>query len=330
GGVKTFDACARENFKLKVAVLSTISDFLGYANLSGWSTKEEYAFPVSAYDKTSKWLDHGRKWCYMGHRRWLEHDHCWRRDIRTLPDHVSIVLIELCDLFRRICLKDLDENDLQFLESRVAVTLCKLEQIFPPLFFTVMVHLVIHLVREGLMYSQVICQQQSLSRRLIRNDDDDNKNKIESYNFLCPGRPLGQHFHSKLPSHKRKKSAAYEIDEKSLAQAHHYVLFNVDSIIQFRDVHDNHPNKSDASHHHTSVLSVKESTIQKSALKKSGGSRHHTSGDKSGVHDIPINISNVNHHHTSGNKSAICDTLNKSGVHDIPINIRKIYFTNLK
>lgn len=28
----------------------------------------------------------------------------------TLPDHVSIVLIELCDFFRRICLKDLAEN----------------------------------------------------------------------------------------------------------------------------------------------------------------------------------------------------------------------------
>nr|GFA16112.1 hypothetical protein [Tanacetum cinerariifolium] len=78
----------------------------------------------------------------------------------------------------------------------------------------------------------------------------------------------------------------------------------------------NHPNKSDASHHHTSVLPVKESTIQKSALKKSGGNRHHTSvstGDKSGVHDIPINISDVNHHHTSGNKSAVHDIVNKSG-----------------
>lgn len=81
-GIETFDACAKENFQLMVAVLSTISDFPGYANLLGWSTKGEYACPVCAYDKTSKWLDHGRKWCYMGHRRWLEHDHCWRRDIR--------------------------------------------------------------------------------------------------------------------------------------------------------------------------------------------------------------------------------------------------------
>ena len=30
----------------------------------------------------------------------------------TLPDHVSKVVIELCDFFRRICLKDLTEYDL--------------------------------------------------------------------------------------------------------------------------------------------------------------------------------------------------------------------------
>ena len=66
----------------------------------------------------------------------------------TLPNQVSIVLIEQGDFFRHICLKDLTEDDLKFLESRVDVTLCKLEEIFPPSIFTGMVHLVIHLVRE--------------------------------------------------------------------------------------------------------------------------------------------------------------------------------------
>ncbi|GJR11106.1 hypothetical protein Tco_0793758 [Tanacetum coccineum] len=63
------------------------------------------------------------------------------------------------------------------------------------------------------------------------------------------------------------------------------------------------------------VLPVKESTVQKSALKKPGGIRHHTSvstGDKSCVHDITINKSGVDHH-TLGNKSAVHDTLSKSG-----------------
>ena len=35
------------------------------------------------------------------------------------------------------------------LEADIAVTLCELEKIFPPSFFTVMVHLVIHLAAEA-------------------------------------------------------------------------------------------------------------------------------------------------------------------------------------
>ncbi|GKA01865.1 putative reverse transcriptase domain-containing protein [Tanacetum coccineum] len=38
----------------------------------------------------------------------------------TLPDHVSTVLIDLCDFFRRICLKDLKENDLYVGQPAVA------------------------------------------------------------------------------------------------------------------------------------------------------------------------------------------------------------------
>ncbi|GJX12931.1 reverse transcriptase domain-containing protein [Tanacetum coccineum] len=42
-GVETFDVATSEMFRLKAAVHTTISDFPGYANLSGWSTKGEYA-----------------------------------------------------------------------------------------------------------------------------------------------------------------------------------------------------------------------------------------------------------------------------------------------
>jgi len=68
---------------MKAAIISTISDFPGYANLSGWSTKGELACPVCGFGTESKWLTHGRKWCYMCHRRWLPSDHHWRSDIRS-------------------------------------------------------------------------------------------------------------------------------------------------------------------------------------------------------------------------------------------------------
>ncbi|KAH7833133.1 hypothetical protein Vadar_003384 [Vaccinium darrowii] len=39
-------------------------------------------------------------------------------------------------------------SDLDKLEENIAIVLCKLEKIFPPAFFDVMVHLAIHLPRE--------------------------------------------------------------------------------------------------------------------------------------------------------------------------------------
>ncbi|GKD86285.1 transposon, En/Spm-like protein, partial [Tanacetum coccineum] len=89
-GVETFDVATNEMFCLKAAVHSTIFDFPGYANLSRWSTKGEYACPVCAFDKSSNWIEHGRKWCYMGHRRWLQHDHCWHKDTKSFDEDENL------------------------------------------------------------------------------------------------------------------------------------------------------------------------------------------------------------------------------------------------
>nr|GEV03403.1 hypothetical protein [Tanacetum cinerariifolium] len=66
----------------------------------------------------------------------------------NIPDHVTSTILDLCNFFRIICYKDLNEFDLKFLKSHIAITLCKLEKMFPLSFFIVMEHLVIHLVKE--------------------------------------------------------------------------------------------------------------------------------------------------------------------------------------
>ena len=66
----------------------------------------------------------------------------------SLPSHVTSHLIKLACFFREICFKTLTVSDIVTLEADIAVTLCELEKIFPPSFFTVMVHLVIHLATE--------------------------------------------------------------------------------------------------------------------------------------------------------------------------------------
>ncbi|XP_039138748.1 uncharacterized protein LOC120276078 [Dioscorea cayenensis subsp. rotundata] len=74
-GVETYDASVRRNFNMRAALLWSINDFPAYANLSGWSTKGKYACPCCAAETSSQWLTNGQKFCYMAHRRWLEHNH---------------------------------------------------------------------------------------------------------------------------------------------------------------------------------------------------------------------------------------------------------------
>jgi len=66
----------------------------------------------------------------------------------SLEKKVVKPLIELSAFFRSICSKTLTEEDLARHEVEIPIILCKLEKIFPPGFFTIMVHVVIHLVRE--------------------------------------------------------------------------------------------------------------------------------------------------------------------------------------
>ncbi|XP_010670313.3 uncharacterized protein LOC104887394 [Beta vulgaris subsp. vulgaris] len=66
-----------------------------------------------------------------------------------LPNNVYEPLVELSPFFRNLCSKNITMKELNALEAQIPYTLCKLEMIFPPAFFDVMVHLVIHLAAEA-------------------------------------------------------------------------------------------------------------------------------------------------------------------------------------
>ena len=65
-----------------------------------------------------------------------------------LPDHVTIILIRLNSFFHRLCQKLITLEELDCLEVEIIETVNQLEQIFPPSFFDIMIHLPIHLVNE--------------------------------------------------------------------------------------------------------------------------------------------------------------------------------------
>ncbi|XP_048444073.1 uncharacterized protein LOC125479085 [Pyrus x bretschneideri] len=266
-GIPTYDAYSNQSFTMKAAVLWTISDFPAYGMLSGWSTHGYKACPHCMHDKESIYLPASRKICYMGHRRFLEDNHRFRRhnldvmhieknicdsvvgtlldiekskdglaaradleflNIRhsqhprregnrtfrppalftlkreektafckvlstirvpdgyssnlsrcvhvnerkihglkshdchvlmqqllplairpVLPKAVTMVLLELSAIFRQLCSKKESEEGFKQLNSRIALTLCQLEKIFPLAFFDIMVHLPVHLADEA-------------------------------------------------------------------------------------------------------------------------------------------------------------------------------------
>ncbi|KAI5328207.1 hypothetical protein L3X38_027604 [Prunus dulcis] len=68
------------------------------------------------------------------------------RSVLEKPARYAIT--RLCFFFNAICAKTVDVSKLDKLEEDVVVTLCLLEKYFSPSFFDIMVHLVVHLVRE--------------------------------------------------------------------------------------------------------------------------------------------------------------------------------------
>ena len=88
-----------------------------------------------------------------------------------LPDNVTSVLFDLCAYFREVSAKVLHVRDLEKLEQRIKITLCRMEMIFPPGFFTVMVHLVLHLATEAKIGGPVTYRSMWFSERyFVKNE----------------------------------------------------------------------------------------------------------------------------------------------------------------
>ncbi|XP_021311082.1 uncharacterized protein LOC8069577 isoform X3 [Sorghum bicolor] len=96
-----------------------------------------------------------------------------------LPDEVTSVLFDLCGYFRELNAKVLHINELEKLEERIIMTLCWMEMIFPPGFFTINVHLVLHLATEAriggpvcyrsMYFVESLCRYLGVLKSTVRN-----------------------------------------------------------------------------------------------------------------------------------------------------------------
>ena len=72
-----------------------------------------------------------------------------------LKDNVLGPIAEMGSFFQKLCARTLSVKDLDALQEGIVYTLCKLERIFPPAFFDVMIHLAYHLPTEAKLASPV-------------------------------------------------------------------------------------------------------------------------------------------------------------------------------
>ena len=66
-----------------------------------------------------------------------------------LPDNVCDALLDLRTYFQDLSMKTLRRSEIDLLEKKIIITLCKLKMIFSATFFDIMVHLSAHLSYEA-------------------------------------------------------------------------------------------------------------------------------------------------------------------------------------
>jgi Transposase family tnp2 len=78
-GRRVWDAYKREYFTLFVMIFCTINDFPAYGNLSSYKVKGAKACPIYLEDTCSHWMKETKKTVYLGRRRFLRHQHPYRK-----------------------------------------------------------------------------------------------------------------------------------------------------------------------------------------------------------------------------------------------------------
>ncbi|GMI95113.1 hypothetical protein HRI_003180600 [Hibiscus trionum] len=174
---------------------------------------------------------------------------------------VTSCIIELSNVMKAICGKVLMVEELDKLQDRVALTLCNMEKIFPPSFFTIMVHLLIHLPHEAKVGGPVFYRWMYPIERFLSKLKSYCRNKCypegsiaEGYlaeecltfcsryledvetrfnrphrNEVCINSNLAESYLFQSFGEPLGKVEIAQLDDKSWVQAHRYVLFHHDS-----------------------------------------------------------------------------------------------------
>jgi hypothetical protein len=96
-------------------------------------------------------------------------------------------LFELSRFFNALCSKKVVKSDMETLSTSIAETLCKLDMIFPPAFFDIMMHLLVHLAEEARVGGLVCYRWMYLIERYLRTLKGYVRNKAHPEGLIAEG-----------------------------------------------------------------------------------------------------------------------------------------------
>ncbi|XP_071680471.1 uncharacterized protein [Lolium perenne] len=172
-------------------------------------------------------------------------------------EDVMFVVVELSNFFKSLCSKVLDSTKLDTLKAQIVLTLCKMERLFIPSFFTIMVRLIVHLVDEAKLGGPVHYRwMYPFERNLIdvRNRAYPEGSIAEGYiadecltfcsRFL---KGIDKSSSTSINTNLEEENYLFDsfgdtigsvqdmkFDGKTLIQAHRYVLRHIDELEDFR------------------------------------------------------------------------------------------------
>ncbi|EAO74634.1 Putative transposable element, partial [Streptococcus agalactiae COH1] len=161
------------------------------------------------------------------------------------PVHIKLVITKLCYFFNSISQKVIDPEELGPLRAFAIQTVCELEMCFPPSFFDMMQHLIVHIVPQIIALGSLYLHQMwpferymSILKDYVRNRAHPEGSMIEGYtteevvecciDYLKDGKAIGlpvpQHEGRLSRKGTKGKKRIHDNDYKKVKDAHFTVL----------------------------------------------------------------------------------------------------------
>ena len=128
-GVQTYDVSSKQNFQMRVALLWTISDFLAYSMLSGWSTAGKLACPYCMENFDAFSLSKGGKTSWFdNHRKFLLMEHPFQRNKKAFRKGKTVLKgappirsgVEILELIENYSFKKVTEIDADGINAQIS------------------------------------------------------------------------------------------------------------------------------------------------------------------------------------------------------------------